>query len=273
MRFIARHLTRYRYSAPIVLGPHLLRLTPRPTGVTIESSTLDIHPAPVTRHDGVDGWGNPVTEVTFAGDTTEFRIESRFVLTTHFPGMVGPNLLPLPWRDVDGGAFLPDEPVAPAVADYARRIAAGAGGAPLAFLEDLTQSLFTRTDRRIRIDGYARSPEETLATATGACRDLAMLFIAAARSQGIPARFVSGYQARAESVDGQRHLHAWPEVLIPGHGWHGYDPTHGFAVTDGHVALCAAPDQAGTMPVSGGYFGPPVTATLDYDITIDTGAA
>jgi hypothetical protein len=43
-------------------------------------------------------------------------------------------------------------------------------------------------------------------------------------------------------------------------------------VTDGHVALCAAPEQSGTMPVVGSYSfsGPSLTSTLDFDLRIST---
>jgi transglutaminase-like putative cysteine protease len=60
-------------------------------------------------------------------------------------------------------------------------------------------------------------------------------------------------------------------VFLPGLGWRGFDPTHGIAVTDGHVALCAAPDQADTMPVDGGFYGDGVTSTLEYRVQIGTG--
>ena len=91
---------------------------------------------------------------------------------------------------------------------------------------------------------------------------------AACRSLGIAARFVSGYQAHAESQDGRRHLHAWPEVFLPGLGWRGFDATHGTVVNDGHVALCAAPEQSATMPIEGGFFGDGITAALDYHVQI-----
>ncbi len=53
-------------------------------------------------------------------------------------------------------------------------------------------------------------------------------------------------------------------------GWRGFDPMHGTVVTNGHVALCAAPDQVATMPVEGGFYGNGVTATLDYGVQIAT---
>ncbi len=143
-----------------------------------------------------------------------------------------------------------------------------AGGTPEVFLDRLNRALFTRTERCVRPEGAAQRPAQTLAAAKGACRDLTVLFMSACRSLGIAARFVSGYQAHAETPDGRRHLHAWAEVFLPGSGWHGFDPMHGLPVTDGHVALCAAPDQAATMPVEGGYYGNGVTSTLDYKVLV-----
>jgi transglutaminase-like putative cysteine protease len=156
------------------------------------------------------------------------------------------------------------------VQTFAALLAAETGGAALPFLDRLSRALFTRMDRHIRIDGAAQAPAHTLAIGRGACRDLTVLFMAACRGLGIAARFVSGYQAQADTPDGQRHLHAWPEVFLPGLGWRGFDPTHGIAVTDGHVALCAAPDQAATMPVEGGFFGNGATAALEYRVQIAT---
>ncbi len=154
------------------------------------------------------------------------------------------------------------------VSAFAAALASESGWDALAFLERLNQALFTRTDRHIRPDGAAQTPAHTLAAGRGACRDLTVLFMAACRSLGIPARFVSGYQAHADTPDGRRHLHSWPEVFLPGAGWRGFDPMHGLSVSDGHVALCAAPGQAETMPVEGGYYGDGVTSKLAYDVRI-----
>ena len=37
------------------------------------------------------------------------------------------------------------------------------------------------------------------------------------------------------------------------------------------IALCAAPDQAATMPIEGGFYGDGVASTLEYDVQIATG--
>ncbi len=177
----------------------------------------------------------------------------------------------LPWALVDdgkaagrvfsGGA---------AVRAYAGEMAAAADHRPVAFLDRLARDIATRTDLGIRPDGHARTAEETLTLRQGACRDVTVLFLEACRAQGFAGRFVSGYQARPAVEDGRRHLHAWAEVYLPGSGWRGWDVTHGTRVEDGHVALCAAPVQAGTMPIEGGFSftGPGVRSTLDYHVAI-----
>ena len=75
--------------------------------------------------------------------------------------------------------------------------------------------------------------------------------------------------ARSRPVNGN----VPPEAFVPGFGWRAYDPTHGLDVSDGHVALSAAPDQAGTMPVEGGFYGEGVSSNLSYTVEIATDPA
>jgi transglutaminase-like putative cysteine protease len=96
------------------------------------------------------------------------------------------------------------------------------------------------------------------------------LYIAACRSLGLASRFTSGYVAPLDQLDSQRQLHAWAEVFLPDVGWRGWDPSQGARVSDRHLPLCAAVDQAGTMPVEGGFYftGAIVDTTLDYDLRV-----
>lgn len=269
------HQTLYRYSAPVTLTTHRLRLTPRPDAGQILSQHIVIEPEPHLVREVADRWGNRITEVEFAGLTSILRIESRFELVTEQPAKPSPSpdLPALPWRATaadDIAAFAAPVDDDPAVRDFAFDLAEASGWVAPAFLAKLNHTLFDRTDRQIRADGAAQSPAHTLASRHGACRDLAVLFMAACQSLGITSRFVSGYQAKHDSKDGRRHLHAWPEAFLPGAGWLGFDPTHGTPVNDGHVALCAAPSQTATMPLEGGFFGTGITSVLTYDVRIAT---
>lgn len=199
---------------------------------------------------------------------------SRFEIETLTPPPLGPIARTLPFspsHDAELAAYRCAS-VHPSVDGFARSLALDAGGEPVAFLDRLTRTLHERINRHVRPSGNAREAHETLALGSGACRDLTVLFLAACHSQGLPARFVSGYQAQAQTPDGQHHLHAWAEVFLPALGFCGWDPMHGVRVTDGHVALCAAPEQAATMPIEGGFsfHGPTVNSTLDHSVRIGT---
>lgn len=69
----------------------------------------------------------------------------------------------------------------------------------------------------------------------GYCEHFASAFVTMMRSQGIPARFVTGYlPGDYNPVSGfysvkMSDAHAWAEVYIPGFGWHTVDPTPGFS--------------------------------------------
>lgn len=273
MRFTVVHETRYRYSAPVRLGPHRLRFRPRGEGTVDLAHDLLVDPTPVVRRDEIDRYGNPVTIVDFDGVADHFTIVSRFALETIGPPPPDERALaPLPWTPPVEAA-LADYHVAeadPSVHAFATDLAAHSGWSAADFLDRLNRTLHRRLNLQIRDGGAAQDAAHTLAVGGGACRDATVLFMAACHSLGLAARFVSGYQARAETPDGRRHLHAWPEVFLPGSGWHGYDPTHGVTVGDGHVAISAAPDQAATMPVEGGFWGDGVTSTLAYDVRITT---
>ena len=274
MRFSVCHETQYRYSAPVAFAPHVLRLTPRAGDGVLHWHRRTVSPAPAARQDVADRYGNPVTRLEFEGLSRDLRIESNFEFETRAAAQSCPALPPLPWPSGAGGAladYLPSCEQDESVRAFAAGLAAGSGWEAPAFLESLNRTLFTRIERGIRPAGAAQEPAYTLAAGKGACRDLTALFMAACRSLGIAARFVSGYRAQAETPDGRRHLHAWAEVFLPGFGWKGFDPMHGLSITDGHVALCAGPGQAATMPVEGGYYGDGVTSTLEYRVQIVTG--
>jgi transglutaminase-like putative cysteine protease len=277
MLFAVRHETRYRYSLPVVLAPHVLRLTPRPEHRLL-SRTLVVRPEPLELNQEVDAFGNATTRVVFpAASTEELFIDSTFELETTRPGPAlasGPEAAR--WPPVIGDALAPylarGTSIDAGVAAFGRALLAEAGHDLLPFLDHLCRTVHSRADKRIRPTGDAQSAAETLATWRGACRDFTVLFLAVVRSLGLAARFCSGYQAEAETPDGRSYLHAWPEVFVPGIGWRGWDPTHGIPVSDGHVALCAAPEQVDTMPVVGSYSfnGQSLTSTLDFNLRITT---
>jgi transglutaminase-like putative cysteine protease len=277
MRFRVQHETRYRYDAPVELGPHVLRLRPREDAVQrLIHYALAIDPQPARTTGATDAESNVVTHAWFGGTTDALTITSTFEVETlradPFDYLPDAGFATVPVRyPVDLACVL--QPCLEAehsarVRAFADQVRAEAGDAPVAFLDALDRTIHTRTRLAIRDDGRpAQSAAETLALGRGACRDVTVLFMEAARCMGFAARFVSGYR-RGDITRPDRHLHAWAEVFVPGGGWRGWDPVEGHAVADRHVALAASAQQIHTMPVTGAYFGA-VGSTLDYTIRIE----
>ena len=259
MRISVVHSTVYRYDAPVFQEPHTFRLRPRSdASQNLLRYSLDITPAPAGRSWCLDQDGNVVLEAWFHEPMQDLSVVSAFEAETTREnpfdflvrnGAPAPALAPYLAGDLDA-----------AVAEFARSI----GGADTAaFLWQLNGALFEFA-HTIREDGPAEEPATTLAARSGSCRDLTVLFCAACRARGIPARFVSGYEREA-AFQMPSHMHAWAEVYLPGGGWRGYDPTVGLAVSTSHVAVAAAADPRAAAPIGGTYRGA-AKASMSYGI-------
>jgi transglutaminase-like putative cysteine protease len=95
------------------------------------------------------------------------------------------------------------------------------------------------------------SAAQALALGRGVCQDHAHLFIAAARSMGTPARYVSGHLARSDGQDDQAAAHAWAEAWVEHLGWVGFDPANVVCPTEAYVRVAVGLDYLGAAPIRG----------------------
>ena len=130
-----------------------------------------------------------------------------------------------------------------------------------ALLVNMTQTI-RRTFRHVaRHEKGVQEPVRTIAVGSGSCRDLAMLMIAALRSRGIAARFVSGYVHLAERDEGIDHLvtggntHAWVQVYVPGPGWVDFDPSAGVVGSHNLIRVAAVQHPRDAIPLQGTWYG------------------
>jgi transglutaminase-like putative cysteine protease len=279
MRITVAHSTVYRYSQAVSLEPHLLRLRPRHDATqNLLRHSLTIHPAPGGRTACLDQDGNAAEQIWFDKPLSELSIASSFevetlranpfdFLLTRRESFTLPFVYPEPLNSALA-PYLAGASEAGAVREFACSVAGQAGWRTLDFLMGLTTTLFNATSHVLRDTGAPNPPELTLAERSGSCRDLAVLFCAVCRSMGVPARFVSGYECGATSIE-HAYLHAWAEVYLEGGGWRGYDPSRGLAVSSIHVPVAAAADPQLAAPVSGTYRGS-AGSQMDFSISIQT---
>ena len=86
---------------------------------------------------------------------------------------------------------------------------------------------------------------EALADGKGVCQDHAHVFISAARTLGIPARYVTGYLVMDDRAASEAH-HAWAEAWVDALGWVAFDVANRICPTERYVRLAAGLDA--TMP-------------------------
>jgi transglutaminase-like putative cysteine protease len=94
------------------------------------------------------------------------------------------------------------------------------------------------------------SAAEALREGRGVCQDHTHIFISAARTMGLPARYVNGYFVTGGDEPAEAH-HAWAEVWVEGLGWLGFDPANGICPTERYVRLACGLDSSSAAPIRG----------------------
>jgi uncharacterized protein (DUF2126 family) len=265
------HVTHYRYDRPVALGPQVIRLRPAPHCRTrILSYALKVTPAKHFVNWQQDPEANYLARLTFPDRTAELRIEvdlvAEMAVLNPFDFFLEPYAQTFPFayepsEQRDLAPYLTRLPLTPRFKDYLARIPRTTT-VTVDFLVELNQSLSREIRYLIRMEPGVQTPEQTLQSASGSCRDSSWLLVQLLRHLGLAARFASGYLiqlvADVKSLDGPTgteqdftDLHAWCEVYLPGAGWIGLDPTSGLLAGEGHIPLACTPEPSAAAPISG----------------------
>jgi transglutaminase-like putative cysteine protease len=261
MDYEITHITTYTYDRTVQLAPHIIRLRPRADVTqTLHKFELKIDPSPQQILEHIDLDGNSLINILFDNrQITNLQITTQSQVTTHrnnpFNFLLSPGVTQLPIDylsslDRQLYPYLNAHSIDPIAYQLAQEISIESHGDPLNFLYTLNQTIYQQCNYLLREQGEPFPPSITWTQKAGSCRDFSVLFMAVCRAIGLAARFVSGYE-QGDPDRGDNHLHAWVEVYLPGAGWRGYDPTHGLAVADNHIALVASPYSHQTIPISG----------------------
>jgi|tagenome__1003787_1003787.scaffolds.fasta_scaffold20957236_1 transglutaminase-like putative cysteine protease len=253
MRIQISHDTIYRYEEPPRSVIQTLRLMPRNhEGQYVKSWRIDVSEnCHLDQHE--DAFGNMTHVFSAEGPFAELRVlVEGEVDTQDTAGVVKGAIERFP-----PSLYLRETPLTradPAITEFAQA-SQRAGDTPLAVLHHLLE----RVHDEIVFDGTpthaTTTAAESFALKRGVCQDLTHIFIAAARSIGVPARYIGGHFQRADGVTDQEAGHAWAEAFVPDLGWVAFDAANGICATDAHVRVAVGLDYLGAAPVRGTRFG------------------
>ena len=262
MRLSVDHRTVYRFSTAQSRLVQMLRMTPE-NHHDQTVATWQIHiDCDAKMRPGRDGFGNAITMLYVEGPVDAIEIEvSGAVLTSNSQGVLNGVAEVLPPALFLRATML--TPQDPAIREWAAGVADGAERpAGLRLINTALQRRFKHDHGRPKggLDAAAAFTRDS-----GTSRDLAHIFVVAARSIGAPARFVSGYAL----VDGKHRPtpHGWAEAFVEGVGWVGFDPCTGKSPEEDYVRVAAALDAAGAAPVAGSRLGEG-EEELDVDVSV-----
>lgn len=259
MKHLIKHVTRYRYPAPVNYSIQTLRLTPRRDDHQHALRWQIQTPGEIQPQ--VDAYGNVTHTLTLHRTHSEIEIHAVGQVDIHplAQGHVGDEeeRLPVYIYGVPTALTQCDD----TVRDFCRRVVPSGLHTP----QDVLTLAGAIRERVAYQPGMGSAPmpaPETLSARRGGSHDQTHLLLACVRAFGTPARFVSGYWHEAGD---DAASHGWADVWLAGHGWVSVDVSHATFASDGHCRLAVARDYESASPVRWLHG---VAATLSMNVSV-----
>ena len=253
MRLRISHSTTYKYEPPASGAIQILRMTPGShDGQYVADWQIDVSTdSRLEMHQ--DAFGN-ITHVLTHGPLSDLTINVGGLIETHDTG----GILKGTDERFPPSLFLRSTPLTDLNADmtkFAHDLRAETEGDVLGFLHALLLQLSDHMTFDTDPTNSGTSAAEAFKLRRGVCQDYAHIFIACARSAGVPARYVSGHLLRSDGMVAQDAGHAWAEAYVDKLGWVGFDATNAVCTTEGHVRVAIGLDYLSAAPVRGTRYG------------------
>ncbi|MGF1453234.1 MAG: transglutaminase N-terminal domain-containing protein [Opitutales bacterium] len=274
-RYEISHRTDYTYAMPVSVSHHATRLKPRNTPrQQCRHYQLHVRPEPMDLSERRDYFGNLVQHFSVQ--------EMHRSLVVECVSEVSVEPVELPFADLTPSCaevleLLEKRPADEALTAIEYRYASPSieWDEPLAAFAEpffppdaklldcacaLTASIYEQFTFDATATDVTTPVMEAFELGRGVCQDFAHLMIAALRSQGFAARYVSGYLL-TESPPGAPRLigadasHAWVAVWLPPYGWIELDPTNCQLCSEEHITVAYGRDFSDVAPIKGAVTG------------------
>ncbi len=277
VRYAVRHETLYRYSRDVTHAHQQLHLTPRDSAhQQCLEHAIRITPQPSMWSEYLDSFGNRVTRVELDRPhdcldvvaDLQVRLAARPARAptqgeswVRVRGLLGYAARRRVADGLEAVRFRSESPfvrIKRVFGEFARDCLTP-GVSVLAGAEALMAKMHREFTYAPGATEIATPLLEVFGKRSGVCQDFAHLMIASLRSNGLAARYVSGYlrthEPAADALLGADASHAWVAVFAPPFGWVQLDPTNNVYVDQDHVALAWGRDFGDVSPLRGVILG------------------
>ncbi len=278
MKYQIEHINHFKYETLVDQSLNRIRLKPR----TDECQRLlsykpEIHPVSLTK-EHVDIWGNNVETFFIAEPHKELKITTTSVVSIQKSPFIRMVEYSDEMKTIFSSelfrkhylAYLADTDYTFLRAEQHEDIKKAADNPenPIKYALSVMDYVYSRFSYDTEATGVQTKAQESFDLKGGVCQDLTNVMIGALRASGIPTRYVSGYLYVGEdsALVGDSATHAWVEVMIPGIGWAGLDPTNNVEAMEQHIRVGTGRDYLDTSPVEGVYRGG--QHTLDVSVSV-----
>lgn len=267
MKYKIIHTNTFQYETPVEQSLNTIRLKPRNNECQrLLSYRSKITPASMTS-EHVDIWGNNIGSFFIPEMHRQLQVETKSIVSiqkapylqqiqfsSEMQAIFYSKLFHehyLPYLRTTNYTYMENWQLDEALSKV------GTNSNPIQFAIRLMEFLhdqFTYDTEATSVDTTAR---ESFDTKRGVCQDITHVMLGILRKSGIPSRYVSGYLYNGENSNlvGDNATHAWVEIMVPGIGWIGLDPTNNVEVLENHIILCKGRDYSDVSPLQGVYHG------------------
>jgi transglutaminase-like putative cysteine protease len=260
MRLKIEHVTTFTYDHLISEAYTEMRLRPlSANGQHVVAFTLVTEP-----HDEVlmhiDRFGNDVRHFDVIHPHQRLMVAASSEVLT--PEVFIPEAELSPLDEFDYLSPTVYAPFSPNIVQFAADHAVP--GDPAATALALNHGLYELIKYEKGATDVTTTADEALDLGRGVCQDFSHIMLAACRSQGLPARYVSGY---LYNNGHSAASHAWVDVHVAGSEWLSLDPTHDCAQSSEYVRVAIGRDYADVPPTRGVFKGN-AKETMDVKVAI-----
>lgn len=284
-RYELRHRTTYTYEGTVdaCYERGFLTLRNTPTQMVV-SHHVRVDPAPDLLSEHRDHFGNQSTFVEVRTEHARLEVTKSCIVDVNWPA---PDLDWINgWTVANGAAGTGGDPIEraefrlPSPLVPLEPVAAAFGadllapGTPLGTaILGLTTAIYS---------GFQYAPGSTTVRTTlaelfearaGVCQDFAHVAVAALRSVGLPARYVSGYLETSPppgqpKLEGSDASHAWASVMLPDGSWLDFDPTNNQLCDSRYIVTAWGRDFSDVSPLKGVVFTEAPTSSLSVAVDV-----